>query len=114
MGGTSMFSLRKLVDGTCKQNPRNGVFMGHLVYPWHGLGSCIVTKLVSLHGPSGISVAWTWFLYCHEACVFLWAIWHLEANRSLSWQMPYTYGRPMACQQSQVIPNVSVESALRS
>merc|ERR1712232_1369271 len=25
----------------------------HLVYPWHGLGSCIVTKLVSFYGPSG-------------------------------------------------------------
>merc|ERR1712190_35910 len=25
----------------------------HLVYPWHGLGSCIVTNLVSFYGPSG-------------------------------------------------------------
>merc|ERR1712083_914409 len=40
------------------------------------MGSCCGVCMGSL--APGISVAWTWFLYCHEACVFLWAVWHLK------------------------------------
>merc|ERR1712113_220072 len=59
----------------------------------------------SFYGPSG-----TWYIrgmdlvlvLSRSLCLFMGHLAPL-ANRSLSWQMPYTYGRPMACQQSQAI-----------